>query len=388
MLVAYWHRGGIEIYRLSNGRVNKFAAGSLGDLKPVKTFGKKILIVGRDLLFYTRKRYPPASGESIKKAVQAEINEMFPIKNPAQFFRISERTDTYTLTDVWAWEQSEYKKLREIFPFTHCLPEDAAFLSEEPEITIFGSKGITYLIAHSKDGFHGVSSFRGIIGIQQVEVLLKSLGRFSESIKKINLHNPNLADISGLQASGIKLFSVEEKGYPVCVSNIGRLNLKIFRVKAEEYFLLNMNLAIRVFIYLLIAYSMSLYLTNRNYTRSIKEINAEMDKLSRDLTSISMGQKDAMLTDIAAELDKKVKDRSLPLAVMENVAGYLPDKSYVTKILLSENKLELSILSKEPLNVLRAIGSAEGVKAVKLKGALNKNTLTGEYNLVLMVEMR
>ncbi len=142
MFVGYWHKGGLEIYRTSEGAITMFASGAVDTLKPVKSFGKIVLIVGRDLLLHTRKKFPPASSDDLKKAVTLEIGEMFPIKSPSFSLTVFERTQSYTLADIWAWESSGYDNLKRVFPFTHVLPEDMAFISEEPEISVVaGTEG-------------------------------------------------------------------------------------------------------------------------------------------------------------------------------------------------------------------------------------------------------
>ena len=99
LLIGYWHKGGLEIYRLSTpksqrlfggpgpaeGKITMFASGELDTLKPVKSFGKIVLIVGRDLFLHTRKKFPPASFDDLKKAVSLEIGEMFPLKESLLF---------------------------------------------------------------------------------------------------------------------------------------------------------------------------------------------------------------------------------------------------------------------------------------------------------------
>jgi hypothetical protein len=136
MFVGYWHKGGLDIYRLAKEKVERFASGSLDQLKPVKSFGKVVLIVGRELLLHTRKKFPPASADDLKKAVGLEIGGMFPVKNPSFFLSVFERTEAYAMADIWAWDSSGYDGLKRVFPFTHVLPEDMAFISEETEISV------------------------------------------------------------------------------------------------------------------------------------------------------------------------------------------------------------------------------------------------------------
>ncbi len=119
LLIGYWHKGGLEIYRAAEDKITMFASGALDTLKPVKSFGKIVLIVGRDLFLHTRKKFPPASLDDLKKVVNLEIGEMFPLKSPSFFLSVFEKTEAYTLADIWAWDSSGYDDLKRVLPFTH-----------------------------------------------------------------------------------------------------------------------------------------------------------------------------------------------------------------------------------------------------------------------------
>ncbi len=80
VVVAYWHKDGLDVYRSADKKPVKLASGSLDKLKPIRAvFDKKVLIVGRELLLHIKKRYPPAPKEKLTRAVGLEIRELFPI---------------------------------------------------------------------------------------------------------------------------------------------------------------------------------------------------------------------------------------------------------------------------------------------------------------------
>lgn len=392
MLAGYWHKEGLEVFRLSGDNLNKVAAGALSQLKPVKGLGKKVLIVGRERLLHTRRRYPSASYENIKKAVQMEIEDLFPLKNPCHFLRIFDKTDTYTVVDIWAWDCLEYNDLKAVFPFTHLLPEDLAFISDTPEITIFGRRDITYLLAHSKDGFLGVSTLKGDVTPRALHIFLRGLGRKSGGIKKINLYKAGISqkEIEGdedLRGLSLDITERQNKGYPACLESIGMSGLKEFRVGPAYPAFVSVDMVMRAALYLLIAWGFSLYLTGRNYDSAIKDIKTKTDGAIRELASVGAVPKDEDNTDTVAELNEILKRSASPLGVLETLAGHLPEKSSVTRMVLNEKGLELSLSSKEPLDVIKSLGEAGDIKAVKLKGAPFKDN-KGDYNFVLAVELK
>ena len=92
MVVAYWHKDGLDIYRFVDKKPVRQASGGLEEIKPIrKIFDKKVLIIGRELLFHTRKRYPPAPIKKLTKAVEIEVKDIFPISKPAFHSRIPRR---------------------------------------------------------------------------------------------------------------------------------------------------------------------------------------------------------------------------------------------------------------------------------------------------------
>ncbi len=391
ILAAYWQGGDIEIYKLSRDTCEKLTGRSLHELKPVRTFGKKVLIVGRNSLFHTRKRYPPATREDIKKAVQMEIEDIFPLKNPYHYAKIFRSAETYTLVDIWAWEFADYKDIRQRFPFTHLIPEEVMFVSGKLEITVFRDRDITTMLAHAKDGFIGVASCRGAVTSAWFQVFLKSIRRHTgEAVEGINLYKQDIRDagedidLQGLTGMAARIGDVK---HPACLDQVKKLNLNEFRVLSENVYSIKFDLILRAVMYVLLAYSLSLYLTARNYRLVSEKNKKDIFALSKEAQLIQVSKKEADDGGIDSEVDRKLMDRTQPLAMMEMLAKYLPAGSVVTRILLDEKSLELSMTSKNPLDVITALGKAECVKTVKLKGSPYRDPAMGYYNFLLLVEM-
>ena len=160
VVVAYWHKDGLMFIGLLDEKPVKQASGSLEELKPIRgILDKKVLIVSRELLLHTRKRYPPAPIKNLTKAVGLEIEDLFPISKPAFYCRVFESSTAYTTLDIWAWESEQYERLREVFPFNYLVPEDLAYSSDVPEIKIFQYRGMSNILAHSGHQFLGGASY-------------------------------------------------------------------------------------------------------------------------------------------------------------------------------------------------------------------------------------
>jgi hypothetical protein len=63
MLVSYWHREGMEVYRVKGPEVERVASGSIEAITFTGS-GKKVLIVARQMLLHARRRYPPTTLEN------------------------------------------------------------------------------------------------------------------------------------------------------------------------------------------------------------------------------------------------------------------------------------------------------------------------------------
>jgi hypothetical protein len=72
---------------------------------------------------------------------------------------------------------------------------------------------------------------------------------------------------------------------------------------------------------------------------------------------------------------------------MDILAKSLPVGTFINRMVLNQNNLEVSVSSREPLSVIKALGGAEGIKTVRLKGAPGKDAATGSYNFNVTMEL-
>jgi len=391
--VAYWHRDGLDVYRLVDNKPVKYASGSLDKLEPFRVgLSKKILIVGRELLLHARKKYPPATEEKLLKAVALEIGDIFPISKPAFYCRTFQSFSTYTVVDIWAWDSEQYSRIKEVFPFNYVVPEDLAFDLADSHLKIFQYRGMTNLLAHAEGKFLASASYP-VSGFHKEDVkrFLQSLGQFETEIKKINIYGilPFQIDKTIIHrqesAPSPMIINVGERDYPVCLDNVAGLDLKKFKVKRDYLLWKRKDLIFRVAVYCVLGYAFMLYLTLRNYDQGLNETQARLSSVNKEMSGMVDSSAGEDYSSLVQEVNEKLSASRSPLGAMAILARRLPQGSFINRMVLSENNVEISVSSKEPLAVLRTLGEAEEIKKVVFKGppVRNRNTSLYEFNMAV-----
>lgn len=398
MLVAYAGKDSLELFRISKKVVQKIGSGSVDQMKPVRSLGKKVLIVGRDVYLHLRKRYPPVAAGDLKKIVALEIENLFPLKNPAYSFRVFEGTASHTLVDIWSWESPFTERIAaSVFPFTHIIPEDAAFISQKPEIYIETDSSNTYIVASSPDGFIGSTLIKGTVKPEQMETFLKGLGRYGDAFKTLIFSGG--ADTETVAALKTLPFEVvaKQRKYPACIDSVTGTKLTDFALEGSGLADI-IPVVMRGIIYLLIGIAISFVITGWNYNTAIAEMNKKIGRLSGDMAALASGPKKEDRQDVVIELKKKLAEGANPLAVLDMVAGILPERSNVIRIVLGDKNLEITMQAEDPLSLIKEMGKSDMVKVLKLRGSPTKDSTggarapqdqsKGRYTFTVIVELK
>jgi len=397
MLVAYAGKDSLQIFKISKEVIQKIGSGSVDKVKPIRSLGKKVLIVGRDAHLHLRKRYPPVAAGDLKKIIALEIGDLFPLKNPAHSFRVFEGTASHTLVDIWAWESAFTERIAaSVFPFTHIIPEDAAFISQRPEISIETNGGNTYIVASSPDGFSGSTLIKGTAKPEHVEIFLKGLGRYGETFKTLVFSGVTDAKaVADLKTLPLEVIA-KQREYPACIDSVTSAKLADFALEGSGLADI-IPVAMRGIIYLLIGIAVSFVVTGWNYNASVVEINKKINKLSGDMAALASGPKKEDRQDIVEELKKKLAEGASPLTVLDMIAGILPERSNVIRIVLGDKNLEITMQAEDPLNLIKEMGKSDMVKSLKLRGSPTKEPTSnrapqdqsrGRYTFTVMVELK
>ena len=153
----------------------------------------------------------------------------------------------------------------------------------------------------------------------------------------------------------------------------------------------------RGIIYLLIGIAVSFVVTGWNYNASVVEINKKINKLSGDMAALASGPKKEDRQDIVEELKKKLAEGASPLTVLDMIAGILPERSNVIRIVLGDKNLEITMQAEDPLSLIKEMGKSDMVKSLKLRGSPTKEPTSnrapqdqskGRYTFTVMVELK
>jgi len=381
MYAAYWQKDELEVYRLSAPGVEKIAAGAIGELQPIRSFGKKLLIVGSEKSLHVRKRYPAISEKDLAKAIGHEIGELLPIANPAFHFQIQEREKLFMLVDIWAWDGAEADRIKGAFEFTHVVPEDLAYRSDRPELVLYGTDELQHLAAYAAGKFLGSTSFVNSVPLAGVALFIKSLGRHSTDLKTLRVVG-SLG--SELNPPDLEVIREPSKSYPFCLDHLSKIKLRDFRVEQERLPTL-IDISLKSAAALSLAYALSLFLSIRNYDAALTQLDQKLNAVATQSAAAVKVKPGEDYSATLLELERKLNGGIRPLEAMELLAENLPANSFLLRLTLNDKNLAAYVSSKDPLDVIKALSSVKGINSVKLKGALNKDGRTGAYNFLIEI---
>ena len=135
----------------------------------------------------------------------------------------------------------------------------------------------------------------------------------------------------------------------------------------------------------MLGYTIFLYLTLRNYDSAIIDINKKISAFNNISKEERSSGED--YADVFSEVSKKLAARSAPLKVINELAQILPPGTFVNRMVLNENHLEISVASKEPLAVFKKMGNAPGITKISIKGPPVKNRATSFYEFNMSIEL-
>jgi hypothetical protein len=379
MLVCYLTKDEAKFYQIKGDKISEISPGAF---KLTKYLQKRVLVISRELLFYTRRSYPPIPLKKLKDALKVEVQDFFPLPKASYTFKIFEATEKFTLFDLWAWSKDEEERVEKIFPFQYVIPEDLLLVDEDTALKIYKQRNIYHLIAYVKGKFLGSLSVADLTQ-KDVELFLTGLMPYSREIKKILIYGDMLKDFS--QDKTILRYS--ERLYPVSLEGLSKINLKEFKVRR----VLPLKIAplLRLPIYLLLGYGVYLYATLQNYEKAIKELKTKISKLDRELAYFE--NRTAPSKDHSAlisALNNKTSQVVSGLTVLNELAKTLPIGCTVNRLVLNEKRLELALTFEDPVVVIELLERSNMVKSVKLEGPPIKKTGTKLYDFRLTIELK
>ncbi|WP_420266567.1 hypothetical protein [Candidatus Magnetominusculus dajiuhuensis] len=382
LTVCYARGAGCNFYNVSKAGISVALSGNSSLVN--KIMGKNILIVGRELVYYWREKYPPSVQKNLKGIISNDVAEMFPmIANPAFHFNVFESHANYTLVDIWAWERRVVEEVSKGFYSNYLIPEDLLFISEAPEATIYADGEKIYAFAHGPNGFIGFRTLAVPLSESGVEVFLRGLGAYRQEMRCVNLCGVNL--LNGGPIMDIPINFIEDTGFPVSLRGLNSLRLSPFRTRSWHS-AVNTELLFRAALYCMAAYLVSSYMSIKKLDASLEDIERETARVTKQINELAELQDKDITAKLLVALAKKVSKFAPPLGVIEVLTRSLADGAYVTQLNINNRNVDVSIVSANPSEVISKLSALKEVETVKLVGEPSREGQT--YKFRLSIDMR
>lgn len=339
----------------------------LGGLRITALWTPRVLVVGRENTLHVRKKYPATSDANIAAAVQMEVLEIFPMKRPNFVHRIFDKSPTYTLVDIWAWDASSADNLVADGHFSHVIPEDLVYRADHPALLQWDLSGKQNFLAYDRRGFVGGAT---VVGVEQEvakQRFLKSLGPLEEEIQEI---------------------FVEKTEGPPCLPYLHKIALKGFKVKSKNEWMFSWEMGVRLGAYGLLAYALFLFLSLEKLERPVAELKQTLKVLQQEMLDSQDATGDR--TDdqkTVQRIQEWLQNRVSPLKVMNLLSEHLPQKDYLIRLAINKEKFTLTVSGKDPLKVINALSTVEQFKKINLKGFPQREGGGERFRFVILGEM-
>ena len=248
-------------------------------------------------------------------------------------------------------------------------------------------RGLTHVLAHSGRRFLDAASYPAEENAGEIplERFLQGIGRHREEIKRITFYGEGPYPFKIPEGGEVSRAAARE--YPLFLDFLPRIELKEYKEKREFHFGVRIDLLCRVAIYLVLGYGLVLYAVADKYDRAIEETRKKTKGIEERIKVKGPQGKTGDYSEVVSEINERLKTRPSPLKVINAIVAKLPAESTVNRMVLNENNVELVVVAKDPIAVVKALGSGEGIKNVRLKGAPAKPSTADAYNFTLMVEL-
>lgn len=387
---AYWGEKGVDVYQLADqGQTRLLYSGPPDGLKRIPgRMQRRVLILGKNNVIRLRKQYPPMKMDKLLRAVEMEAPTLFPISNCSFHCRIVETYPTHVILDIWAWEREPLERLSASFAFRYVVPEDIAFLAWPSGIYIYPSGSMVQVIACGEGRFMDAASGPAAdFSKADLELFLAGLADSVSLIREVRIYGNVSADVPSFLASRVKRFP--QADFPPYLAALEGASLKPFRWKTGISLpSINKTILLRFALYSVLAYGLMLFLTFKNYDKTLLDLKTNSIRIEKEINLLERGstppEDQEAIKDFAARMTETVS----PLVILDALAAGLPEGSYVKNLVLNSNILEVTVSARDPLAVIKRLGSNERIGKVSLKGSPVKEASTGIYDCALLLEIK
>ncbi|KJU84667.1 hypothetical protein MBAV_003141 [Candidatus Magnetobacterium bavaricum] len=349
---------GVDIYKVNNTLVQRQDMppdGSRMRSAAEGIFYRNVLVISRQLLHYRREKYPPTSPKNLSGIIANDVAELFPmISAPDFYYRPWQHSRSFSLVDIWAWPSKLLRGHAQALRCNYVIPEDALFISAEPEVTLYNQAAFDHAVAHDAKGFVGSRTFIHPLRQTDIDLFLHSLGNFRHDVKRIN---------SCLQ---------QKTPYPPSLAGINRVNLRPFKT-TSQHSITNMPMLYRLATYAVCGYAAWAYFAIRQIDVSTASMQDKIKKANKQVTFLANLRSKDETGKLAEELQNKFGQAPNPVECLDVLAGALLDGTYVNQLNITYGGIEAALTSSDPAGVIKALNASSFVQNVQLKGEPQKD---------------
>ncbi|MBF0518439.1 MAG: hypothetical protein HQK92_01800 [Nitrospirae bacterium] len=369
---CYIYESGFDYFKIGKDKVDRALNGRVSFIN--KIFGKNVLIIGKELSFYLRSKYPPTGDKNLMGMISNELDELFPmITSPAFYFHVFEKHENYVLVDIWAWESGISGRIADEFPYNYTVPEDVLFKSPDYEISVLQNHGKTFLIAHGPEGFVGTRVFVRAVNQRDVETFVRGLGAVREKIKLIRFFvSEAAAGISKGFSLTIPVLETEPKDYPAVLDNIAAFNLSPFLSK-PWYAGIDIEFVMRVSAYSFVCYMISTYMSLHRLDNTATELQSKISETNKKVLLLAEVQSKDITSKVLTALATKVKETMPPLEVLDALALASPQGDRYQQIQITNRNVNAMMLTADPASAIKSLSTNPAVEFVQLVGEPQKD---------------
>ncbi|MEO5355983.1 MAG: hypothetical protein H7844_01640 [Nitrospirae bacterium YQR-1] len=369
---CYAYENGFDYFKIGKDGVERVLNGNVSFIN--KIFGRNVLIIGKEISFYLRSKYPPASDKNLMGMISNELDELFPmISSPVFYFHVFEKHENYVVVDIWAWESRIAGRLANEFPYNYTVPEDVLFKSSEYEVSVFFTGGRTSLVAHGPEGFIGTRLYIRAVTAKDVETFIRGLGSAREKIRAVKffVSETDLGLSNGFALS-IPVLETVRKDYPAALEYISAFNLNPFLSK-PWYAGLDIDFFLRVSAYSMTCYMISTYISLSRLDGTAMELQSKISETNKKVMLLAEVQAKDITSKVLTTLAGKVAETTPPLEVLDALAAASPEGTRFQQIQITNRNVNAAMLTADPASAIKSLSTSPTVEFVQLVGEPQKD---------------
>ncbi|MEN2985926.1 MAG: hypothetical protein ABDH16_04645 [Thermodesulfovibrionaceae bacterium] len=361
-----------SIFYIEDGEIKEFNQRDSLKKYSFSFFYPNIGVISYKNLIFIRKSYPKTVKKHLKKIIEEEIKTIFPVQNNSYFYQIIEETDSKIDLNIWVYEIKIKDELLNK-GCSYIIPEPLIFSFDKPTVMIYQTSDFYVFIFSMQNKLLNFLTAKRL-SKENISLFCKGI-KDLKSVKWIVYTKEPL----GIHEFFDENIEIEQKvvpDYPLFLDFIKNIKLKDFSAKKfklekiEPYFLL------RIFIYVILAVSLSFYMSNQAYEKKIREIDDKIKKLKSGIVESSE-------SFIEIKINEKRQKNQDVLYILHSLSNLLPQGSIIKKISISDEKMDISISTPEPLIILNNLNFENCFKSIKLASPMNKEE--GKFNIELKI---